>query len=65
MQRLPSDRDVELALMEGITDEVENEAAKLVTSRTPGSAHEMNFGIITMRPQDIHVACWLMQGAVA
>ena len=30
--------------MEGITDEVENEAVKLVTSRTPGSAHEMNFG---------------------
>ena len=42
MQRLLSDQDVELAVMEGIADVVEDEAVKLVTSRTLGSAHAMS-----------------------
>ena len=43
MQRLPSDQDVGLALMEGITYEVEDEAVKLVTLRTLESTHAMSF----------------------
>jgi hypothetical protein len=42
VQRLLSDQDVELAVMEGIADVVEDEAVKLVTSRTLGSAHAMS-----------------------
>jgi hypothetical protein len=33
---------MELAVIEGITDVVEDEAAKLVTSRTLESAHTIN-----------------------
>ncbi|MBR9760081.1 hypothetical protein GYB43_07175 [bacterium] len=42
VQRLPSDQGMELAVIEGITDVVEDEAAKLVASRTLESAHTIN-----------------------
>ena len=42
VQRLLSDQGMELAVIEGITDVVEDEEAKLVTSRTLESAHTIN-----------------------